>query len=266
LVELKRNWEAFAQSDPFWAICVDPSKKHKRWDPREFFLTGVREISTVLAYVESLGLALDTSGIALDFGCGVGRLTQALAERFATCYGVDISPTMISLANQYNRLPTKCHYFINDRDNLSMFGDNQFNFIYSSIVLQHMESKYMDRYVREFIRVLKPEPNGILVFQVPALYRSAKGIRGYVQNLRSKLRVRTAVKNLLRPERVPIMEMHCIPEYEVIRLVNGQQARVLDIRATNSTERAFLQGELVYLKEDRREGYINRQYCVAKCA
>ena len=32
---------------------------------------------------------------SLDFGCGIGRLTQAMAEFFEVCDGVDISPTMI---------------------------------------------------------------------------------------------------------------------------------------------------------------------------
>ena len=35
---------------------------------------------------------------ALDFGCGIGRLSQALAEHFDQVYGVDISPKMIELA------------------------------------------------------------------------------------------------------------------------------------------------------------------------
>src|ERR1051326_2374846 len=36
--------------------------------------------------------------LAVDFGCGVGRLTRALAKRAKRVVGVDVSPTMLSLA------------------------------------------------------------------------------------------------------------------------------------------------------------------------
>lgn len=39
----------------------------------------------------------------LDFACGTGRVTEFLAPRFQTCFGVDISPAMLALAPQ--RLP-----------------------------------------------------------------------------------------------------------------------------------------------------------------
>ncbi len=47
---------------------------------------------------------------ALDFGCGVGRLTQALARHFNIVDGVDIAPSMIELANQFNRSGGRCRY------------------------------------------------------------------------------------------------------------------------------------------------------------
>ncbi len=51
-----------------------------------------------------------TFGKALDFGCGVGRLTQALADYFNEVAGVDVSPTMVNKALEYNKKPTKFHF------------------------------------------------------------------------------------------------------------------------------------------------------------
>jgi SAM-dependent methyltransferase len=59
---------------------------------------------------------------ALDFGCGVGRLTQGLAECFNEIHGVDVSPLMIELARQYNRHNEKCWYHANDFPSLRIFG------------------------------------------------------------------------------------------------------------------------------------------------
>ena len=93
--QLQRTWEHLAQEDPFWAICTDPAQKRGSWDRNKFFATGERKIETVLQHARSLGLKLHYRGPALDFGCGVGRLTQALCNHFDECRGVDISPTMI---------------------------------------------------------------------------------------------------------------------------------------------------------------------------
>ncbi|PYQ82516.1 MAG: SAM-dependent methyltransferase, partial [Acidobacteria bacterium] len=77
----RRLWDAHAQSDPLWAILSDPAKHGGKWNLHRFFQTGVGEIATLLYELARLGVAVKTDR-ALDFGCGIGRLTQALAERF----------------------------------------------------------------------------------------------------------------------------------------------------------------------------------------
>jgi len=105
-------------------------------------------------------------GTALDFGCGVGRLTQALCQYFERCIGVDIAGSMIKLAWKYNRFGDRCHYLVNDVGDLRMFEDGHFDFIYSNIVLQHIPSEYSTHYIREFVRLLSP--GGMAVFQMPS--------------------------------------------------------------------------------------------------
>ena len=64
-----------------WAILTEPSKWFGRWDEGEFFETGVKQIAGVMETIQSLGIDV-ARGRALDFGCGVGRLTQALCDAF----------------------------------------------------------------------------------------------------------------------------------------------------------------------------------------
>ena len=165
LRRLRRYWDALGKSDPFWAILTVPEKKGNRWDLDEFLSTGRGEIDDVLADLRSLGLE-PKSGRALDFGCGVGRLTQALADRFDEAWGVDIAPSMIELANRYSRDPERCRYFLNTRPDLRLFEDESFDFVYSNITLQHVEPRYQGPYLAEFLRVLVP--GGLLVFQLPS--------------------------------------------------------------------------------------------------
>lgn len=165
LGELQRNWEEFGRIDPLWAILTDPSKKNNRWDPQEFFATGEAEIECLMDHVATLLVSL-RRGRALDFGCGVGRLTQALCRHFEQCIGVDIAPSMIELAREYNRFGDRCQYYVNAADDLRLFEDGRFDFVYSNIVLQHIPPEYSARYIREFVRVLTP--GGMAVFQLPS--------------------------------------------------------------------------------------------------
>jgi SAM-dependent methyltransferase len=72
---------------------------------------------------------------------------------------------MIESANKLNRYPDRCHYYLNEKSDLSYFPAEHFDFIYSKIVLQHMEQVYSKAYIKEFLRILSP--NGVLVFQIP---------------------------------------------------------------------------------------------------
>lgn len=164
LLELQKHWDAFGKTDPLWAILSLPEKRFGKWNLAEFFQYGTVEIDELRQYLKGLGCELPT-GRALDFGCGVGRLTQALAEHCKECCGVDISPSMIEAADRLNQHGSRCRYVLNGRDDLSIFEDDSFDFIYSIIVLQHMRPEYMKRYLKEFLRVLAP--GGLLVFQLP---------------------------------------------------------------------------------------------------
>src|ERR1700739_2591516 len=110
---LKSAWESLAQKDALAAILTDQSKSGGKWDVIEFMATGDAEIEAVLQHLEAIGLRPDPGGAVLDFGCGVGRLTQALARRFPSCVGVDISQEMITQANALNHYG-HCRYVVSD--------------------------------------------------------------------------------------------------------------------------------------------------------
>jgi len=164
LAHLQNTWEELANEDPLWAILSVPSKKGRKWDIEEFFNEGKAETARALDKVRSLhSIRLET---ALDFGCGVGRVTQALADHFRKVIGVDISLQMIELARQFNRQGEKVEYCHNTQDHLGMFNDQSFDLVYSSLVLQHMKPLFAVRYIKEFFRITRPD--GIIVFQIPS--------------------------------------------------------------------------------------------------
>ena len=256
LHELQRNWEGLAQNDPLWAICNDPRKRNGLWGHEELFATGRNEVKVVLACVAELGIGLDWSAPALDFGCGVGRLTQALAAHFTDCCGVDISPTMISLAKEFNQNISQCRFLLNEHEHLQSFQDNYFGFIYTSIVLQHMTEKLGRQYITELVRVLKP--GGALIFQIPDTLRL-----GLLKKLRVKLALGSKIRAVFRSRKSYAMEMHCIKEDTVRKLMQKSGGRVVDVRLTNSTDSSFC-GDLQYIHQEPESDYVSKQYCVVK--
>lgn len=256
LQELQRNWEGFAQADPLWAICTDPDRRSKKWSRDEFFATGKTEVEVVFSCVAEAGVKIDLHSPALDFGCGVGRLTQALAAYFPECWGVDISPTMIALAREFSEGLPQCRFLLNESDRLDTLLDNHFGFVYSSIVLQHIERPFSCKYIAELVRVLKP--GGVLVFQIPDSQRGST-----LKKVRARLALRSKLQSFLGRAKPFTMEMHCIPEADIRKLVLENGARVVDVRLTNSTEPSFC-GNLQYVKFEPFSDYVSKQYCVVK--
>jgi ubiquinone/menaquinone biosynthesis C-methylase UbiE len=229
-----RHWEALAKQDPLWAVLSYDEKRGNRWDVDEFFATGVWEIEEALKAVAELGVAMNTRK-ALDFGCGVGRLTQAMADHFDEVWGVDIAPSMIELAERYNRHPGACHFVVNAASDLKIFDDATFGFVYSNIVLQHVEPTYQLRYMDELVRVLMP--GGALVFQLPSeravTPHPAPQEGGLKETLRSALpvgfmrRYRDTRRDISNVGKGPRFEMWATPKAEVTTRLEKHGAKVL---------------------------------------
>ena len=194
---LRRNWENLGKKDPMWAILTQPGTEGGRWDEPAFFATGVDFIVWLGSWLGLYGIDI-TKGDALDFGCGIGRLTQALAPHFVTVTGVDISQPMVDLARQKNRHGDQVRYVCNQRKDLSVFADGSFDFVLTAIVLQHMRPEYSLRYLSEFLRLLRP--GGLVFFQMAT------------KELEAGAGVVTAVET---PGEA-LMEIHCAP-IEAIR-------------------------------------------------
>jgi glycosyltransferase involved in cell wall biosynthesis/SAM-dependent methyltransferase len=162
--KIQKSWDQFGKEDPFWAVLTNPDRKGNRWNEAEFFETGRQDIRSALERIQGLGLALKYDK-ALDFGCGPGRVSQALAEYFQEVHGVDIAPSMIAKAHELNKHGDRCIYHFNETPNLCLFEADMFDLVYSWLVLQHMPKQLALGYIAEFARVTKP--GGVMVFQVP---------------------------------------------------------------------------------------------------
>ncbi len=231
LSALRRSWNNLSREDPFWAILTDADKRGGRWDVNEFFATGVEIVGAELQNVRRFYPAL-RPGRALDFGCGIGRLTQALAAHFQHVTGVDIADAMLGMARQHNRNGERVQYVHNPHPDLRILGSDRFDFVLSLLTLQHMEPRYTRAYIAEFVRVCAP--GGAILFQLPGHgtfvtppkpepFRFSWWPPTFWKRLR-----RAAQERMQRRFGTgPVMEMHGIPQPEVLALLESSGAEVL---------------------------------------
>jgi SAM-dependent methyltransferase len=229
----RQQWEALGRVDPYWAVISEPGKKGGRWDPDEFFASGANEIRAVLAQAAALGLEPARS-LALDYGCGVGRLSRALAGEFAQVVGVDFSQSMLEEARRANAGIANLRFERNDGRTLSAITSGCVDFVYSVIALQHSPADAQREIIREFGRVVAP--GGVAVFQTPS--RPNLGTA-------SGFAFRVLGNRLLNlPRRVlhgkgRVMEVHALPREDVVDLLGASGFEVREVERYDVAGPAF---------------------------
>lgn len=226
----KHNWEDLAELDPLWAILSFSEYRFGKWDTGQFFKTGDEEISKVMEDCLQLGYPKGKECV-LDFGCGVGRCTRALAKYFKQCHGVDISENMIAKAKELNSSISNCTFTVNYEEDLRIFSNDYFDMIYTTAVLQHIPSTFLIRnYISEFLRTLKT--GGMLVFQlphsIPFLYKAGVGSRTYNVLRTLGFNKQLIYQKLGKLGLVPY-RMNFIPENEVVAFLTGIGGKVLEV-------------------------------------
>jgi len=222
LEDVRKTYEKFGREDPFFAVLSSRGREGDRWDREEFFATGRAEIRRVMEHVRSLGLEPSPER-ALDFGCGVGRLSQALGDHFDRVVGVDISSSMVETARSHNGHGDRVEYRVNTAPHLDQFDAATFSFIYSNITLQHVPRRPAEAYIAGFFRVLAP--GGVAVFQVPdgrpwpldsLGHRITAFVRGPVRRLTKRIRGKQPV------------EIHYVPRPRVEALVREAGCELME--------------------------------------
>lgn len=155
---MRSYWDESARRNAVWY--VDTSLDYDEPDLERFFETGRVIVSQAL---EDAPATPSGNGLAVEIGCGLGRICQALADRFDKVVGVDISPEMLKRAREVVQKPN-VEFVQGDGLTLDVLESASADLVLSFTVFQHIPSiDVICRYLTEAGRVLKP--GGVFVFQ-----------------------------------------------------------------------------------------------------
>jgi SAM-dependent methyltransferase len=155
------RWESFAQEDAEYFIWTDLDRSQGELAMQKFFASGEAAAQRLLDFA---GSQLRMRRRSLEIGCGVGRLTLAMAKHFDEAVGVDIAPTMLSKlsanAERAERANVRGELADADWDR-----PDSVDFAYSWLVFQHIEAaEIIDRYLQRIARSLSAEGIACLQF------------------------------------------------------------------------------------------------------
>ncbi len=163
---LQADWDSLARHDALHAVLSDPARADGGWNPTEFYANGRDAVARMFEILEENDIRFERRR-ALDFGCGVGRLSFALAGHFDRVTGVDVSSVMLDKARAAG-VPPNCELVLQTGPALPAIDRGGYDLVVSVLVLQHMHPRLARAYLRTLPELLTP--GGVLFFQLPHGY------------------------------------------------------------------------------------------------
>lgn len=197
------DWENFAKQDPYFSVCTNEKYRSAKINDeakKAFFESGSVNIRHSFDICRRYIDPSFSPKSALDFGCGIGRLTIPLAALATHVTGVDVSDSMLAEArNNCAKFSVDNVSFIKSDDDLTHL-EGHFDFIYSYIVLQHIP---IDRGTHIFSKLLDHlNAGGICAIQftyAKTIYSDSRGAPPAINGLkRMRHKLDQALKRLLR--------------------------------------------------------------------
>lgn len=220
LKRVTAQWTALGEKEPHWAVLSGEEFRPANIDANidAFNASGEGDFRIILEFCKRNRVSLP-SGVCVEVGCGVGRVTRFLANHFRKVIGFDVSTPMVDLARTYtNSLSIKNCDFRVFRSLEQLRTSEPSDFFYSVITLQHNPPPVAKAILRAGLDRLRD--GGVFLFQVPTHRRD------YTFN---------AVEYLRRRDDSPQgFDMHVLPMYAVLDTIAETGCRVKEVVADNS--------------------------------
>src|SRR5687768_13461792 len=130
---MRSFWDRKARENPMWFI--HSALDYDQPDVDEFCHSGTRALHETL---NPFGRSIGPADRVLEIGCGIGRITRAIALQAGSVVGLDVSPEMLLRAQAELADLPHVTFFQGTGDGLDGLADGDFDVVYSFIVFQHI--------------------------------------------------------------------------------------------------------------------------------
>jgi ubiquinone/menaquinone biosynthesis C-methylase UbiE len=173
--DMEAFWDERARENaPYF---VDNRLDYGRPDLEQLWAGGEQVVDT---FLEALGLELRPEFDAVELGCGIGRVTRALAGRVRSVRALDISGEMLARARTLNSQLANVEWTRCDGRSLTGVPDASCDVFISHVVFQHLpDPEITYGYIADVGRVLRPRGwAAVHVSDDPSVHRPRRrGIR-----------------------------------------------------------------------------------------
>jgi SAM-dependent methyltransferase len=235
LSRIRAAWQSIGETEPYYSVLPTEDYRSGNFGKHRdrFYASGLIDVKRALAFLSRNGI--DTSSIhhVLDYGCGVGRLTFALAHHFSAVTGIDISDAHLRHAQR-----RASDQEIKNVDFVRMVDLKQLDFVkgidfaFSLIVLQHNPPPIIAVTLRKLFGTLND--GGCALFQVPTF------IHGFS----------FSAARYLSGQHSP-MEMNAIPQRIVFDILRESGCHLLEIREDGAAGSASMVSHTFLIQKAR---------------
>jgi|GEM_PF-346629 len=210
--KIKRSWEHLGQTRAHHSVLTnrDFLPESLEENIESFWNSGGGEVNVIEAILKRHQLSLNDVKTAVEYGCGVGRVTTPLSKCVCNMHAYDISQPHLNFAKQHAEEERASISFHLVKDPLRPL--EKCDLFFSRIVFQHNPPPIIQQLIKNSLESLNP--GGIAIFQVPTY------IKGYSFRLQEWLESDHALD----------MQMHCIPQRGVFDLVDQANCTLLELR------------------------------------
>jgi SAM-dependent methyltransferase len=177
---LINQWTFLGENEPYWSVLSSDefSGSMSTEQIARFYDSGNEIVQRYLDLGMSMGLKLDVKQPVLELGCGVGRITKSLSERFHAVTALDVSPGNLSIARTNLSGNSNIEFVL--VNNLEAIVDLPcFGHFISVITLQHNPPQIQDVLLKTILS--KVSPGGLAFFQT--VTSISNGVQNTNQNL-----------------------------------------------------------------------------------
>lgn len=207
------SWQAMGETEPHWSVITAEAFRQETLEAQmaAFLDMGRGNRERVVAALGRHGVDFADIRTVIDFGCGVGRVSAAFAEKGCAVTGVDISAAHLAEARAtFDRAGLQAADFVQLAALEEIEALPQVDLVFTLIVLQHNPPPIIAAILRRLLGRVRP--GGFIYFQVPT-YRE-----GYSYDVQA---------DLDSPE--GHMEMHVLPQWAAFDILRQAGFSLLEV-------------------------------------